>query len=569
MSRLFVLFIIIFLGLKGVSQQLNFHWAKQIGGASAICRPNSITTDANGNIYTVGLFNGTVDFDPGQSTYYLSSNNNFNIFISKIDPYGNLLWAIKTGDTESYSSTDIAVDATGNVYATGIFEGNVDFDPGPGIFNITSRGKSDIFLSKYNSSGLFIWVKQFGGDSSDIVKSISIDLNDNICLAGSFKGSSDFDPGVTTFSLTSMYNRNIFISKVNSSGDFIWAKQLSSTNDQSVNAISNDITGNIYLAGSFNGIIDFDPGPLTYSLTSYNEIGAYTLKIDAAGNFVWAKIINTSLHSPVYCNDIKIDPIGNVYTTGSFQGNPDFDPGVGINTMTSSGSHDIYVSKLDASGNFIWAKKMGGLFYEFGRAIDNDEFGNIYITGYFTTAVDFDPGPGTFYLNTSGYGADDFFICKINTYGDLSWAKQVGGSSQNHAYAIARDRFGNIYTSGEFQATSDFNVDAGILYLSAMGNYDGFLHKIGEGVVGIEDYNYKLEGLVYPNPTTGLLQITIPNAFDNSLINIFDLMGQTVYQSKGSSDSPLLVDISSQKAGLFIVEIVTKNISYRTKIIKN
>src|SRR5215212_6451352 len=120
------------------------------------------------------------------------------------------VWAKGIGANGYDEGSSVIVDTSGNVYTAGYFGGTVDFDPGPAIFNLTSAGLSDIFISKFDAAGNFVWAKSMGGTSDDIATTITIDVSGNIYTSGYFWGTSDFDPGVTTFNLTSGGNEDIF-----------------------------------------------------------------------------------------------------------------------------------------------------------------------------------------------------------------------------------------------------------------------------------------------------------------------------------------------------------------------
>jgi hypothetical protein len=156
----------------------------------------------------------------------------------------------------------------------------------------------------------------------------------------------------------------------------------------------------------------------------------------------------------------------------------DFDPGAGTYSITSAGSEDIFVSKLDASGYFVWARSMGGTSGDAGLAIDVDASGNAYTTGYFYGTADFDPGNATFNL-TSQAGSMDIFISKLFANGNFGWAGRIGGGSSDDGYSIAVDSLNSIYTTGFFTGNVDF--DPGINFYSITSfssSMDVFVHKM-------------------------------------------------------------------------------------------
>src|SRR5262249_34496989 len=159
--------------------------------------------------YTTGNFQDTADFDPGPGTYNLTSNGSSDIFVSKLNASGNFLWARAVGGVGIDYSYKIYVDANGNVYVAGTFNGNVDFDPGPGVYNFALSGNSDAFILKLDSSGNFVWARHMGGASGDAAKSMTIDAGGNIYLTGTFQGTADFDPGPGTYNMTSNGNDDV------------------------------------------------------------------------------------------------------------------------------------------------------------------------------------------------------------------------------------------------------------------------------------------------------------------------------------------------------------------------
>jgi hypothetical protein len=374
----------------------NFIWAKSFGNTRAD-EAIALKLDNNGNVYITGAFDETVDFDPGPGVYNLpvSGPNGFESFLLKLDTNGNFVWA------RNWLFADLAsieVDALGNVYATGAFFRTNDFDPGPGVYNLTEYSLDifnvvlDAYLLKLDAAGNFLWVRQIGGTGTEMGKGIKLDTQGNVLTTGTFPGTVDFDPGPGTFNLTATGATDIYISKLDPNGNFIWAKQVGGAFEDLARDIETDVNGNVYVCGNFASIVDFDPGIGTFNLDGdYTSGTSFILKLDGAGNYVWAKQFGSGFGS---CDALTLDNAGNVYTTGNFQGDSDFDPGPGTFKLNSNGQIAIFISKLDNDGNFIWAGQMGGSDnYNVGLDIQVDQTSNIYTAGFFWNTVDFDPGP--------------------------------------------------------------------------------------------------------------------------------------------------------------------------------
>jgi uncharacterized repeat protein (TIGR01451 family) len=391
----------------------------------------------------------------------------------------NFEWANAMGGTDNDEINSIAVDAVGNVYAIGDFYETVDFDPGSNIFNLMDINNGDIFISKTDPSGAFVWAKRIGGAGLDVGLGITLDMLGHIYITGSFQGTVDFDPNAGIFNIVSPSGSSeIFVSKLDTSGGLIWAKAMLGNFDDAGLSIAVDVTGNVYTTGYFKQTVDFDPGAGIANLTSTGGVDdIFVSKLDALGNFVWAKKMGGSSQDRGL--SATVDSMGNVYTTGFFYGTVDFDPSAGIANLISSGQNDIFVQKLNASGGFVWAKRIGGTDYDSHAKTVLDAVGNIYTTGTFKNTVDFDPGVGIYNLTSAGQR--DIFVSKWDTSGALVWAKRMGSIAEEHSSSIEIDMAGNIYTTGILSCTNgsvDLDPDAGIVNAPCSGLSNLFVSKL-------------------------------------------------------------------------------------------
>ncbi len=254
--------------------------------------------------------------------------------------------------------------------------------------------------------------------------------------------------------------------------------------------------------GGFGYTVDFDPGPGIFNLSASNQLDVFISKLDANGNFVWAKSMGGQAVNQSYGRSISVDSSGNVFTTGNFYGTGDFDPGPGIFNLSSAGSADIFISKLDSSGFFVWAKRLGGNSDDIVYSNAIDASGNVYTTGNFYATGDFDPGPGIF--NLSSAGNTDIFISKLNNNGNFVWAKRIGRQfGSEEARSIKIDAFGNIYTTGVFGGTVDVDPSSNIF------NLTGAVH-----VLVIKDVNPCTE------PDISIFVPNLRRCFSNQIIYV-------------------------------------------------
>lgn len=480
MIRFFAVIFLLVTTSSLFAQSVNLVWAKQMGG-TADDFASSINVDGNGNVYTTGRFNGSVDFDPGIGTFFLTAAGRNDAYISKTDPSGNFLWARRIGqanDAYYIESKSINIDANGNVYTSGFFKGTIDFNPGDDFFYMTSTPttsniESEFFVCKLDADGKFLWAKQLAeidrlaGTSGEDGISVTVDAKGNFYTTGSFyKDTQDFDPGPGTFNMTAV-NHDVFITKLDPSGSFVWAKKLSGKFKDFGYSIAVDRVGNVYTTGEFSTTADFDPSLGVFEMTT-TGFNTFVSKLDTDGNFMWAKQFSSSGHN--YGYSIKIDGFGNSYIVGFFNGTADFNPGLGIYQLTTSVPHN-FIAKLDVSGDFIWARDLGVLFAYYKYFISLDASGSVYCTGSFNGTVDFDPGPTTYYLSSSNGSS---FISKLDPTGNFLFANNI----KSYSTSIFVVDYKNIYLTGTFLGTADFDPGPGIFNLTSAGGSDIFVMKL-------------------------------------------------------------------------------------------
>jgi len=503
------------LSLSLEAQSPSFEWALGFGGTSSEWG-NNITSDNQGNVYVIGHFSETIDFDPGPGTTNLTSANVLrDIFIQKLDSAGNLVWVKQLGGLNSDHGSSIEVDGSGNVYLTGYFGGTVDFDPGPGVTSLTSMGSDDIFIEKLDPSGNLLWVKQIGGTQDDGAFSLDIDGDNNVYVAGYFRNTVDFDPNVGTAALTSAGEIDGFVVKLDNNGNYIWAKNVGGTSYDYIQDISVDSAGNCHATGAFAGTADIDPGPSVSNHTSLGTGDIFVLKLNSNGDYQWSHSYGSTNQDRGW--SITNDENGFVYFTGDFVNNTvDFDPGVGTDIHVSNGGADMFIQKLDSLGNMIWTKSIGGPSVDLFRDISLENDGLLYLAGYFFDTVDFDPGPGTHTLISNG--AADIVIQKLDTSGNFIWATSFGGDGEDVGYSVTLGSDNGIYTTGYYADTTDFDPDAGVFELISEGSSDIFVHKLGQctpntgsdTTTSCDNYLWPASGNTYNS--TGTYSTTLMNA---------------------------------------------------------
>ncbi len=321
----------------------NYQWAYDQKSSTN----HSIAIDELNNIYSIGNFQGTVDFAPDTTEFLLYAGvYASNTFISKSDFNGQLIWAkhYLSTNTSNYG-TDIVIDQSNNIITTGYMNGITDFDPTlNNQFNQNSNGEEDIYICKLDSSGILIWAKSIGGLESDKPNHILTDPFDNIYLSGYFQDSIDINPNLPIQNMNNLGDFNGFLLKLDSSGNYTWSIPYGGLQLTFPTCVTIDPLGDLYTTGIFKGSVDFDPGTSNFTLNSVNQ-SAFIQKITDQGEFVWAKQI-TSENGDAYGMSICVDDSFEVYTMGVFEGNTDFGIGSPNQFLNGGTIQDGFIHKI-------------------------------------------------------------------------------------------------------------------------------------------------------------------------------------------------------------------------------
>ncbi|MDY0152034.1 MAG: SBBP repeat-containing protein [Candidatus Cloacimonas sp.] len=429
-------------------------WAKQGGGQSEDF-VRDIATDANGNSYVTGNYFGIANFGSFQLRSLTGeappgTEQSSNIYVAKLDADGNYLWAKQAVGYQFDSGYCIATDSNSNVYVTGVFNDNIMF----GTISLTSSGNTDVFFAKLDANGNWLWAKKAGGSGADTGTSIASDNSGNVYATGIFAGTATF--GSTQ--LTSSGGEDIYIAKLDTNGNWLWAKRAGGSNTDRGYGIATDSNMNSYVMGSFAGTSLFD----TYELSSSGNYDFFVGKLNPSGNWLWVKKGGGSGIDIGY--SIDSDANGNHWVTGTFQGTATF----GTSSLISSGGDDVFVAMLDSNGNYLWAKSAGGNGNDSGYGIASTSDGDSYITGHFTANASFGSIP------LSSNGNNDIYVAKLDLNGNWLWAKKAGSSDNDFGYGITADLDGLAYVTGTFKGTVVF----GSATLVSSGQSDVFIAKL-------------------------------------------------------------------------------------------
>lgn len=329
-------------------------------------------------------------------------------------------------------------------------------------------------INSYSQAPSWQWAKHAGGAGGDYAGSVATDIFGNIYMGGYF-ASPIIVFGTTTLINTSSTGNypQMYLTKYDPSGNVIWAKTSTGGNNLA-RSISTDILGNIYLLGGFSDstiIIGSD------TLINSGSGDVFLAKYDGSGNPLWAKSIKGN--NSDYASSLTIDTSG-IYIAGNFNSDS-----ITLESTTlinaDADSSDIFFAKYNSSGDLLWAKGVGGVDYDNVSSLATDGSGNLYLTGSFNSnSITFD----TYTLTNTGgldqffYPASDIFIAKYDNFGNVRWAKNIGGNDSDGASAIAIESANSIYVAGGFYSSTINFSSSTILNMGGANSCDVFITKI-------------------------------------------------------------------------------------------
>lgn len=433
-------------------------------------RADDVATDAAGNVYLAGTFSGTIDADPGAGTVPLDSDAAGNGLVAAYTPAGALVWALQFGAGGGIIDQHITRDAAGNIYLAGLFGGDADFNPGPGVFrmNAPTPGFPSAFVLALTPAGDFRWARQIDPAGTIEVGDV-VAVPGGLVVVGSFAGSADFNPEGGTTTLTAAGSFDAYALKLTAAGALTWARAWGGTTPDAAFAVAADAGGSVYATGRFSGTADLDPGAAAAAFTARGDHAAFLVKLDPAGTLAWARAWDGGGSDIGLA--VAVTPAGDLYAGGSFQGTVDFDPGpAAVALKASAGLQGLYLTRLTAAGQVVWARGLTGSGFATVTGLAADAGGQAYLTGYFAgPALDLDPGPGR---DRTAIPGDDIygFVARYDPAGRHVWGEVYAGTEVFPA-AVAVAPGGDVYTAGSFNGTVDLDPGPGTVARTSPGEF--------------------------------------------------------------------------------------------------
>ena len=575
-----------------------FQWGHSFGNISGDAG-SFVTIDPNGNICVFGNFKHTVDFDPGIGVAELSSNYSEGFFL-KLDTDGNFISVQKLSNQRPM---DAVFDSNGNMYLTGRYfvpssQSSTDLDPGTGVALFTSEGGEDIYISKFDPSGQFIWAGVFGSCANDPGGKVTLSPNEQfVYIGGAFCNSAwsasdysaivDVDPTTGTQNVDFSSSGKSYLTKLSSQGDFIWCN----TGSDYLVDFKCDPSGNIYTVGTINGPIDVDPSAEEYIAFSY-YMGSYVNKFSDDGTFIWNKIFDGSDGYYGGARNIEIDNQGNILMVGYSSGDLIAFPDVSGFTLEENYpgiENKIHLIKLNSQGHVVWGKlfeAIWGHLYPTDMAILSE--GSLYMTGYFSKA-DFDN------MNPNGIiecfaGSVDAFLVKLNGCPDytietytvcdsLTWIDGITYYNSNNTATY------NLLSETGCDSTIQLNLtvlhadslNANIITLPTNGSfpYGAVVADINEGVPNylvvsdIEDPSFVNQNYVGTGYSEGLYDLHITDQCGNQIHAPFIIVADSNYQFNNSFLDSLFSDTLGYLMENCVIDYSSIDSAYIDSVILN
>lgn len=502
------------------AQTYELLWINNLVASSNSSTGASIETDINGNVFIAIPFSDSIDADPGPNIKMLYENIKNGIMIGKWSGAGQLIWANAIEGNFVGQGMDISVDEMSNVYIASRFEDSIDADPGNSQYKLYGNGiELDFFMLKLNQNGDFLWAKSFGSNEFDFLTSSIVDSKGNFYVTGNFRGSMDFDPGPDTEIRVPGGLIDLFLLKLNSNGEFEWVIQYGGTDQPSGMSLHLDPYENIVIGGQFGNNSNFNPRGNPVYKTSNGKRDFFVARYTKNGELINVFTGGGSDHD--LCTSVFFTADFGIYVSGNFVGNAVFDANNQNMNMTSKNAKDRFIARYDSTGKCLWRTQVPiiGTEFIYYYPVSADKNGSVYVVGDFRNKLDMDPSGDS--LNFVSKGGVDLYLQKLNTDGQLIWAKQIGSKNDEKIYNLHIDHNNQIHIVGVYYDSCSFGIDSIPIVLRTKeisSNY--FLLKYGNpSQTNLENVSVN-QILVYPNPASDKIVLSnIPIGCSIKVIN--------------------------------------------------
>jgi hypothetical protein len=525
-----------------------------------------IALDGSENVIITGNFDHSIDFNPSPSAVFSLTPNGFSdVYICKFNSNGQFLWAKSIGDQYNDLARSVTTDASGNIYVTGIFDGTVDFDPGPSAFTLSSSGPGNGFVLKLDPQGNFQWARGFNSTAQNEGSRLKCDASGNIWITGYFSGTANFNSGGTSIqNLTAKGATDAYLICFDAFGNFLFARNFGNTQSNAYGkSVSFNPTGNALLLVEFTNQCDADPSSAVVTHTSQGYSDLLIITLNSSGNYLHSFSIGGLYHE--FGFEITTNNAGEIFVGGSFYSYQiDFDPGPAQANFTNIGGLDGFVAKYLPNGQYLQAWQFGSTGDDETNGVKIDNYGNIILHGWFENTMDVNPGSSV--QNVTSIGAHDAFVVALNPTGNFIKSFTYGGAYFcDNAFCGTSDDMIYLATNGNgmlycTSASSGTNVTffpntPQQVVTSSTGAYDVFNFKINFNLVTSlwEEPAETNEVMVYPQPCSQILNIS--NTHECTYVEIFDMSGKKLSEIVPSNKKNATLDVRNLNTGIYFIRV--------------
>jgi len=542
MKKILLCSIFLVIIITGKAQIPPWNWVESSLGAGSEVAHKSVT-DHFGNVYLVGIFNKEATF--GNITL-LNPDSTNDIFIVKYSNNGDVVWARSAGGNSYDICNSICIDNNGDLIITGMYMSpSITF--GSTVLTNNFPGTSDIFVVKYDQNGNVIWAKKYGGSVDEEALSICSDNSNNIYVCGNYSST------LLSFGTINLINttsngvcRDLFIVKLDSNGNTIWAKSAggNANNFDEARHVAISNSGDVFIAGNYSGTtMSFGSVALT-SANSSKDI--FLTKLNSSGTALWARNTNGTSKGDLF--GLTVDYYGNPIISGYYQDSTiNFNGTILANpTFNHSYNPEMFLVKYDGNGNVLWGKSIGSNCSDMGGSVTTDNYGYVYALGSsFGEFIHIDND--SLYLGNPG--SCSAFSIKLDPYGNYIWSY-----GSRHCMYVSS----SINSNSEFFLTGNYNDTltlgtSSLINTSISTNSDNFIAKMGN-VTSISNASFKTITEIYPNPSQGIFSVKYKQGIKS--VEILSVLGERISIIRPETFcSDIEIDLSEAPKGIYLLKI--------------
>jgi len=448
----------------------NRAWAQTFGGPSD---DEALAVAASDELVVVaGTYSATAAFAGVDAV----SRGGTDAFVVALTPSGAVRWVGTLGGAGGDSANGVAIRDDGAVVVTGRFEGTADLDPGEGTLRRSSAGDRDVFVVLVDRDGALLWAQAFGGPGWDEGHAVAVGRDGEVEVVGRFSSTVDFDTGDGEQRRVASGDVDAFALRLASDGSFGGVATFGGPGADVASGVATMPDGAVAVAGWFAETVDFDPreeGEAMRRSAGFSDI--FVVSLDHDLGFRWAWTAGGQLVDQALA--VAAEPEGALWVTGIFVDGATIRTPAEAIELRSVGRSDVFVARLEASGEPAWATSFGSTPADYGYGIALTTAGDALVTGRFAAEVDVDEASPGVELTTSG--RSDAFVVAFGASGELRWARSFGGAGIDRGQAIAAAPDGAAIVAGAFEEQVDFTgAPLSDASLGARGASDAFIARL-------------------------------------------------------------------------------------------